>query len=449
MTELAVTEDSPLVDVSDSEEHEARSPSPGRHRYTGPELSALLNQVRRELGAEASIVEANRVRSGGIGGFFTKESFEVVAAPAAAPVPVARVPADPPAAAPVPAARVPADPPAAVPVPAARVPADPPAAVPVPVPARPVPTPNPSPAPRVEPDPASEPSRGRSPNPSDISIALLERAEAISALERVSMGRSLDDHAAARHAGARNRFGDVLEAELASESSSTPETTEAPAADLAGQAAPDGEPLVVPELAGEPATRADAEAVPAGVVWEEELVLDEPGPLIAERAPTSKTVDVPSRPAAARGSLMMVIGNVGPATSVARGLIAGSHTDYAELAVVAREPGAIDVSADRIGPHYEAITRHLVDWTVRGESGIVVVDAVLGTRLRAEVECLRNLGADSIVVVDDRRAPAIETLRLLDGVVPIEGTIVVSAPAAGEEVRRDAAHRSGDSVSGG
>ena len=62
-----------------------RQPVVDQHRYTGPELSALLNQVRLELGAEANIVEANRVRSGGVAGFFAKESYEVVvAAPAGA-----------------------------------------------------------------------------------------------------------------------------------------------------------------------------------------------------------------------------------------------------------------------------------------------------------------------------------------------------------------------------
>ena len=41
-----------------------------RHTYTGKELTTLLEQVRRELGSEATIVEANKVRSGGVAGFF-------------------------------------------------------------------------------------------------------------------------------------------------------------------------------------------------------------------------------------------------------------------------------------------------------------------------------------------------------------------------------------------
>ena len=51
-----------------------------QHRYfKGPELDALLEEVRRELGTEATIVEANKVRSGGVAGFFATENFEVVA----------------------------------------------------------------------------------------------------------------------------------------------------------------------------------------------------------------------------------------------------------------------------------------------------------------------------------------------------------------------------------
>ena len=51
------------------------------HRFTGRELTTLLEQVREELGAEATIVEANKVRTGGIAGFFKNEKFEVIATP--------------------------------------------------------------------------------------------------------------------------------------------------------------------------------------------------------------------------------------------------------------------------------------------------------------------------------------------------------------------------------
>lgn len=48
-------------------------------RYSGPELGPLLRKVRDELGEDAAIVEANKVRSGGVAGFFTNEHYEVVA----------------------------------------------------------------------------------------------------------------------------------------------------------------------------------------------------------------------------------------------------------------------------------------------------------------------------------------------------------------------------------
>lgn len=51
-------------------------------RFEGPSIEAVLARVRDELGQDAEIVEANRVRSGGIAGFFARETFEVRAVPA-------------------------------------------------------------------------------------------------------------------------------------------------------------------------------------------------------------------------------------------------------------------------------------------------------------------------------------------------------------------------------
>lgn len=48
-------------------------------RFEGPSLEDLLEQVRQEMGPEVTIIEANRLRRGGIAGFFAKERFEVVA----------------------------------------------------------------------------------------------------------------------------------------------------------------------------------------------------------------------------------------------------------------------------------------------------------------------------------------------------------------------------------
>ncbi|MGY6499356.1 MAG: hypothetical protein ACXIVQ_00455 [Acidimicrobiales bacterium] len=56
--------------------------------FDGPHLDELLDRVRRELGPDATILEATKRRRGGIGGFFAKEWYEVTvedAAPTAPP----------------------------------------------------------------------------------------------------------------------------------------------------------------------------------------------------------------------------------------------------------------------------------------------------------------------------------------------------------------------------
>ncbi len=50
---------------------------PTQLQLEGPELEPLLDRVRSELGAGARIVSAEKVRSGGIAGFFAKQSFEL------------------------------------------------------------------------------------------------------------------------------------------------------------------------------------------------------------------------------------------------------------------------------------------------------------------------------------------------------------------------------------
>lgn len=50
-------------------------------RFSGPDLSDVLRRVRDELGEDAVIEQANKVRSGGVAGFFANEHFEVLAKP--------------------------------------------------------------------------------------------------------------------------------------------------------------------------------------------------------------------------------------------------------------------------------------------------------------------------------------------------------------------------------
>ena len=51
--------------------------SPTRLLFEGPDIHAVLAQVRGEYGTDVRIVAADKVRSGGIGGFFARERFEV------------------------------------------------------------------------------------------------------------------------------------------------------------------------------------------------------------------------------------------------------------------------------------------------------------------------------------------------------------------------------------
>lgn len=48
------------------------------HTLEGPDLEALLARVPAEHGPDAVIIAANKLRRGGVGGFFAKEAFEVV-----------------------------------------------------------------------------------------------------------------------------------------------------------------------------------------------------------------------------------------------------------------------------------------------------------------------------------------------------------------------------------
>src|SRR5690349_15760534 len=75
----------------------------------GPAIEPLLARVREEHGEHARIVAAEKVRTGGLGGFFSKEHFEITvevdetAAAPAEPAPAVPAPAVPAQAVPAPA----------------------------------------------------------------------------------------------------------------------------------------------------------------------------------------------------------------------------------------------------------------------------------------------------------------------------------------------------------
>lgn len=64
---------------------------PKLQTFDGPQLDELLAKVRREVGTDAKIVQARKLRTGGLGGFFSKETFRVEVELAAA-APKARAP---------------------------------------------------------------------------------------------------------------------------------------------------------------------------------------------------------------------------------------------------------------------------------------------------------------------------------------------------------------------
>ena len=50
---------------------------PTRLLLEGPDLSELMGQVRAEFGPTARIIRAERVRTGGLAGFFARERYEL------------------------------------------------------------------------------------------------------------------------------------------------------------------------------------------------------------------------------------------------------------------------------------------------------------------------------------------------------------------------------------
>ena len=52
--------------------------SPLQKSFEGPDPKVLLDQIRREVGPDAKINGAERIRVGGVMGFFAKESYRVV-----------------------------------------------------------------------------------------------------------------------------------------------------------------------------------------------------------------------------------------------------------------------------------------------------------------------------------------------------------------------------------
>lgn len=66
---------------SPEQPEQTRTDAAEPRRFEGNTVEEVLAEVRATFGADAEIVEANKVRRGGLGGFFAKESVEVTARP--------------------------------------------------------------------------------------------------------------------------------------------------------------------------------------------------------------------------------------------------------------------------------------------------------------------------------------------------------------------------------
>lgn len=56
-----------------------------QQRFDGPTLEAALEAAVRALGPDLHVVDARRIRTGGVAGFFSREQYEVIAGPGPAP----------------------------------------------------------------------------------------------------------------------------------------------------------------------------------------------------------------------------------------------------------------------------------------------------------------------------------------------------------------------------
>ncbi len=402
------------------------------YRYTGSELSALLDQVRRELGAEANIVKADRVRTGGVAGFFARETFEVVAAgpPShGAGDQIARHDQivdhradqggdhrD-------------------------RVQAG----------ARHDVAPSTSTALASQPRATTE-----------ISSALLARAEAISAQERRQLGSrntsspasspdvlalppaterppSDDEVHDLRDTTAETKpFSHVLDVELRRAIVPPPERrlgAKDPAPSerhlqnhgttIEDPATPVGRSLDQPAIIATPTspprpirprpTRSPIE-LPSPTIASAPLVSTAP---VAATAPAVAAAEIApiirrttDRHSLLDRSIVTVIGPLPAARALAKKL---AEAEQRELVVVTDQPEAID-TAVATGRRYEDVSHQLFQWKVRNRRGVVLLDAALRSNLCIELRCLQSLGSELVrIALDPATGDAAHDLEAIIG----------------------------------
>lgn len=378
----------------------------GGHRYTGPELSALLDQVRRELGAEASIVAADRIRQGGVAGFFATETFEVVASPSSsngarsATEPQSESVSEP------------------IAKPRSRRGTGPGAAGPG--------------------STGSGNTGSGTTGPGseqNVATALLERADAVSIQEREEAGQlagtyDLRDQAAARSrvdgvGPSAFRFSDVLEATL---HESVIDDDDALLPGFPGE--------MVPPVMAAPIT----EAAPSinDVPSIDDVTSEEPA--VRLTTPQRPNQEVPRRESIEYGwsrlvavdgvfahrpveaQIVALVGELEPAIEVANRLVRDESEPYTELVVFAPEHKRTPQQSSSILYHHADLRERLFQWAIHDLKGIVVIDAAFGEELRVEVQRARNHGCTLVrlAYTDDASA-----CRLLGQLEYIGGHVVM------------------------
>lgn len=331
------------------------------HRFTGRELTALLEQVREELGAEATIVEANKVRTGGIAGFFANERFEVIATPSDDQTIELGLQLDlvePSIAGGVAHDLVSsADERDTVDIRSAGING---AATAVRSTAQRTPL-------SAQASGSTEDGTTR-PAGHSTSSALLDRADTISITDRIGLSRPPADRSTKAPPPPERRFGDILSSELSS-----------------------------PEISVRTSATED--------FWTHlEELEDEVEPL-----------DLDSR-------IVVVVGNRRSAIDVARRLETTTDDEVPALVALSPEPAELGLPAWQQVDDEIQLGDRLRFWANAERQGIVVIDAEFGADATALVERVRRAGSRVVrMVVDDELSPK----RIFDLMQRIGGNVVV------------------------
>ena len=353
------------------------------HRFTGRELTTLLEQVREELGSEATIVEAHKVRTGGIAGFFKNEKFEVIATPSDDDTidlderPVARAGFQLDLVEPVIATG------AAQKLVASADDRD---TVDI----------------RTATISSTENGAARN-NTANAAAALLERVDTITINDRIGLSRPPVDRSPKPTPAPELRFGDILSSEL-----EQPEIElEEPAIDL-----------VQPEIELE----------------EPEIEVEEPQIESAQPEMTPRTSEVKDfwthleeaegevDPLDLDSDIIAVIGNRSSALAVARRIGTARDGETRALVAITSTPDQIELPKWQQVENESDLGDRLTFWQDSGRQGIVIIDVDFGASASALVERVRQAGSRVLrMAIDDELSPE----RIIDLMERLGGNVVI------------------------